>query len=97
MRDRAVCIRLDVTTARVAWLFWVVAAACIIANLLVATYDLGFVGVFFVGAAATLHVRQFICEHDRNAIAAFELGREAGRLDAAVPSQRTPSDPVRIH
>ena len=97
MRDRAVCIRLDVTTARVAWAFWAVAAACIVANVFASTYDLGFVGVFFVGAAATLHVRQFICEHDKNATAAFNLGREAGRIEATVPGQRMPGEPVRIH
>jgi hypothetical protein len=89
MRDRA-CIRLDVTTRRLAWLFWVLAAACIIANLTSHTYDLGFVGVFFVGAGATTHVRTFICEHDRNATAAFELGRDVGRSEGQpdLPLQR---------
>ena len=94
MRDRA-CIRLDVTTTRLAWACWVIAAGCIIADLFRADFDLGFVGVFFVGAAATIHVRTFICEHDRNATAAFELGREAGRL--GIPTQRQPGEPARIH
>ncbi len=90
MRDRAYCVKLDITIARLAWACWVIAAGCIIADLFQTGYVLGFVGVFFVGAGATTHVRTFICEHDRNATAAFELGRNVGRSEGQpdVPLQR---------
>lgn len=66
---------------------WVVGAAVIMADLMRPNDDLGHLGLMFVIGGATLNVRHFMCRQAQDINNAFEVGRDAGRLEV-VPPQR---------
>lgn len=64
-----------------AWVLWVCAVIAVGVDLAVVGDDIGHVGMVLAAAAATLHVRSFLCSHLTQTENAFLLGRDAGRLD----------------
>jgi len=61
-----------------AWLCWI-ASAVMAALYAFVSEAFGMLGVMFVAAGATLHVRGFVNGLDHRVRAAFELGRESVR------------------
>ena len=77
----------------IAWAAWIVGAALILLDLWVTDDDLGHLGIMIAAIGHLVHIRAMFCSQAAHMKQAFELGRDAGRLEA-VPSNVPPQ---RIH
>ena len=75
-----------------AWAAWIVGASLIVFDLTSSDDDLGHLGIMIAAVGHLAHIRAMFCSQAKHMKQAFELGRDAGRLEA-VPSM----PPQRIH
>lgn len=74
-----------------AWIGWLLAVSGVIAGWALGVNPLGQLGIVSAGAAATLHVRSFLCKQTGLMRAAYDIGKEHGMAQAGalkrIPSQ----------
>ena len=73
-----------------AYAAWIAGAALIFLDLWSNDDDLGHVGIMVAAVGHLVHIRAMFCTQAKHMKQAFELGRDAGRLEAvpSVPPQR---------
>lgn len=76
--------------------FWLLGFGLVAGDVFALPGDVGRLGLAFCCGGAVLLIRSFFCAQARHIQQAFELGRDAGRLEEAAPSMRA-VPPQRIH
>lgn len=80
-------------TKLAAWALW---GLCVLVLIISATFQCVYLAAgacVLSAAAAVAHIKGYMCEQSAGYKIAYELGRDAGRLEA-VPSQRRGMHPV---
>lgn len=65
-------------TECVAWIGWLLAVSGVITGWALGINPLGQLGIVSAGAAATLHVRSFLCKQTGLMRTAYDIGKEHG-------------------
>lgn len=83
-------INLRISTNTVAYIAWITGATLILCDLFAIDDDLGHLGIVIAAVGHLVHIRAMFCSQAAHMKQAFELGRDAGRLEAVpnVPPQR---------